>query len=290
MADPARPPESETPVPLRERTTLGVGGAPRLFHRPCSTDALRRVLESLDARGVSWLVLGGGSNIVVADDGVDAAVISMDRFRCLRIEGERVMAGAGVSLPGLVDQAKQRGLAGLERLAGIPGTVGGAVAMNAGGRHGSMGDILVSVVTMDGGGTVRRRTRDEVNPRYRKTDLDGEIVVEVELALKADLPLRVAGATREILEDKRRSQPLGGRSAGCVFRNPVKEHAGRLIEQAGQKGLREGDIKVSPKHANFLLNTGHGSAAEFLTLAESVREAVHRSSGHWLDYEVKVWR
>jgi UDP-N-acetylmuramate dehydrogenase len=275
---------------LRERTTLGIGGPPRHFFRPDSLESLRRVLESLDARGITWLVLGGGSNLLVADEGVDAAVISTERFRFVQIDGERIVAGAGVSLPGLVDQAKQRGLTGIERLAGIPGSVGGAVAMNAGGKYGAVGDVLVSAVTIDGGGTVRRRTRDELDPRYRRTHLDGEIVLEAELRLKADLPLRVAGATREILEEKRRTQPLGGKSAGCVFRNPLPAHAGRLIEEAGAKGLQTGDVKVSPKHANFFLNVGKGSSADFLSLAQSVRDAVARTSGQALEFEVKVWK
>jgi UDP-N-acetylmuramate dehydrogenase len=278
------------PLLLRDRTTLGIGGAPRLFYQPDSVEALRRVLESLDARGIAWLVLGGGSNLIVADEGVDSAVISTERFRALEIDGEQVTAGAGVSLPGLVEKAKQRGLSGVERLAGIPGSVGGAVAMNAGGRYGAIGDVLVSVVTIDGGGTLRRRSRDELNPGYRRTDLKGEIVLEAELALRTDLPLRVIGQTREILEEKRRTQPLGGRSAGCVFRNPGSDHAGRLIEQAGQKGVQKGDVRVSPKHANFFLNVGRACAADFIGLGEAVRAAVHRSSGVWLEFEVKIWK
>ncbi|MBI1849282.1 MAG: UDP-N-acetylmuramate dehydrogenase [Planctomycetes bacterium] len=290
MSEAAASTAPESTIQLRERTTLGIGGPPRFFYRPENLEALRRVLESLDARGITWLVLGGGSNLVVADSGVDAAVISTERFRFVKIDGDRIVAGAGVSLPGLVDQAKQRGLTGIERLAGIPGSIGGAVAMNAGGKHGAIGDVLVSAVTIDGGGTVRRRTRDELNPRYRTANLNGEIVLEAELLLKADLPLRVAGMTREILEEKKRTQPLIGRSAGCVFRNPLPDHAGRLIELAGAKGLQAGDVKVSPKHANFFLNVGKGSSADFLALAESVRARVLAATGQRLEFEVKVWK
>jgi UDP-N-acetylmuramate dehydrogenase len=182
----------------------------------------------------------------------------------------------------------ERGLAGAERLVGIPGTVGGAVAGNAGGAHGSIGDLLAAVTVLEAGG-LRRVGCAPGDFGYRRSPFRGAVVVAAELRLQRDEPRAIRQRLRAIHAAKRSSQPLAERSAGCIFKNPPAQSSGRLIDAAGCKGLAVGKARVSERHANFIVNGGGASAGQVLELAARVRERVAEASGQRLELEVEVW-
>lgn len=265
-------------VPLGPLTTMKVGGPAEYFAEPRTIEELAALL----ATGIPWRILGSGANLLVRDRGVEGLVIRLHRLQ--RREGLYVEAGR--NLPNLVKETVSEGLAGLECLAGVPATVGGAVAMNAGGRHGEIGDAIRFVDVLENG-EVRRLSRAEVGFRYRGTALGGRPVVGAQFELRPDP--RVGERYDAILAAKKATQPLGCRNAGCMFRNPPGGHAGRLIDESGLKGLAVGGIHVSRKHANFFVNDGTGTADDVFRLADLVRDAVRRRAGVELELEIVVW-
>jgi len=276
---------------LARLTTLRVGGS-ALVLSPRTHDDVRALARAAAERGERLRVLGLGANVLVSDRGVPEPVLSTRQLRECRFEGRRVRAGAGTLLPGLVNAAARRGLAGLEPLVGIPATVGGAVAMNAGGRYGNTFDTLASVTVMRADGEIEERTPAALKPGYRRTELgEGEIVVEAVFELEPAAPEAVLGRTQDVLAEKGQRQPLDAWSAGCIFKNPTgaAASAGKLIEDAGQKGASVGDAMVSPKHANFIVNRRSASASDVLSLVERVRSAVFDRTGVLLELEVRLW-
>lgn len=265
--------------PLAPYTTLKVGGPAEYFVEPRDPEELARVLAAARECDVPVRVLGSGANLLVRDAGVRGAVVRLTHLN--RRRGWTVEAGYG--LPRLVKESVGAGLAGLECLAGVPAAVGGAVRMNAGGRHGEIAGAVraVDVVTFEG--AARRLRRDEVGFRYRGTALEGAVVVAVEFELRHDP--EAARRYHEILAAKKASQPLGVPSAGCMFKNPPGGHAGRLIDECGLKGARAGRAHISRKHANFIVNDGGATADDVLRLVDLVRRRVPVP----LELEVLVW-
>jgi len=255
--------------------------------------SLHEVVRRLGGEGVPFRILGGGTNVLVADGPLREAVVSTMRLRGIRWGGGKapeVRVEAGVYLQGLVELAARRGLGGLEVLGGIPGTVGGAVFGNAGGRHGCIGDLVERVRVADRDGVLRWLDRDAIRPRYRETDLEGRVVLEIVLRVTASGPARVRPRLEAILRERRGLQPGCNGSMGCFFKNPAERGpAGMLIDRAGCKGARVGDVWVSRRHANFLVNGGRGTASDFLTLARRVRAAVARRFAVRLQPEVRIW-
>ena len=264
--------------PLWPHTTMKIGGPAEYFVEPRSLDELISVVEA----GVPFRVLGSGANLLVRDAGVRGVVLRLNRMN--RRLGSYVEAG--VNLPTLVKQTVAEGLGGLEGLAGVPASLGGAIAMNAGGRHGEIGAVVLSVDVLEDG-IVRRLAREEVGFRYRGTDLGNRIVVGAELALRPDPD--AAAKYDEILSAKKATQPLGCHNSGCMFRNPPGAHAGRMIDHAGLKGKRIGGAHVSRRHANFMVNDGGATADDVLRLADHVRKSVRRMFGVELEVEIVVW-
>lgn len=265
--------------PLSRHTTFRVGGPADVLVEPRDEEDLAGVLRAAAGEGVPLRILGGGANLLVRDEGVRGAVVrlsSLDRRR-----GSRVQAGR--SLSRLIRETLREGLGGLETLAGIPGTLGGAVRMNAGGRHGTVGDAVRAVEILTPAGEPRRLSRQDVGFRYRGTALDGNVVVAADLDLRPDpeAPARFAS----ILEEKKRTQPLDRPSAGCIFKNPPGQAAGKLIEECGLKGARAGGARVSPRHANFIVNEGEATASDILRLIDLIRDRVPVP----LELEVQVW-
>ena len=189
----------------------------------------------------------------------------------------------------LVYRSAARGLSGLEPMAGIPGTVGGAVFGNAGGRHGCIGDILERVRVARQDGRTRWLTRDQVNPGYRRTDLGECVVIEAVLRLVPETPGHVLGKIADIQTERRATQPTGAGTMGCFFKNPEGSSAGMLIDRAGLKGWSVGDVRVSEKHANFFVNGGRGTATDFFRLGEEVRRRVESKFAIRLEPEVRIW-
>jgi UDP-N-acetylmuramate dehydrogenase len=275
--------------PLAPLTTWRIGGPAELYLEPSHAEELAETLAFLRKSGIPWRILGGGSNLLVADKGVRGAVVSLGRLNAIRRAEGLVEAEAGARLLEVVRVAASAGLEGFENLAGIPGRVGGAVFGNAGSRYGAIGDLVLALDLMEPDGTLRRVVPDASFFRYRASEVGDRIVVRALLAGSEADPRLLRARVRELVGERRRSQPGWVGNAGCVFKNPKGSAAGRLIDSAGCKGLRSGDVVVSPRHANFFENTGSGSASDVLRLVDLVRDRVRREHGVELELEVRRW-
>jgi UDP-N-acetylmuramate dehydrogenase len=272
-------------------TTLGVGGRAPWLVEPRTAEELVLAVGALRAAGLPFRMLGHGSNLLVRDEGVDEVVLHTRRLTGLAVEGgdgRRIRALAGCSLMRLVAFCARLGLSGAEPWVGIPGTIGGAVAGNAGSRHGAIGERLVAVTVLAKDGLLREVPCRPEQFGYRRSPFAGTVVVDALLELSPSDRRVVAAGTSAILADKRARQPLTSRSSGCMFRNG-EEPSGRLIEATGCKGLAEGKARVSERHANFIVNEGGATARDVLELVRRVREAVRTSTGRELELEVEVW-
>jgi UDP-N-acetylmuramate dehydrogenase len=281
-------PEVLIDEPMRRHTSWRVGGPADRFYEPTSIAELQDILASLP-RSMPVLWLGLGSNLLVRDGGIRGAVIATSALpRDLERDGASVRAGAGLPCALLAKQCVRWQLGPAAFFAGIPGTVGGALAMNAGAFGGETWERVASVVTIDRAGALHERARSEFAIGYRSVrgPVEGEWFLAATFALAPDAT--TAAGLREMLARRDASQPLGIPSCGSVFRNPPGDFAGRLIEQAGLKGARIGGAVVSDKHANFILNTGDATAADIEALIERVRSTVERASGVRLEPEVRV--
>jgi UDP-N-acetylmuramate dehydrogenase len=275
--------------PLSRHTAWGIGGPARRFCAPAGVDDLARFLAALpEGEEIFWL--GLGSNLLVRDGGIDATVIATEGLAGLERRGSRrVRAEAGVPCPKVARFCSRHGLVGSEFFAGIPGTVGGALSMNAGAFGGETWDLVVAVETVDRRGRVRERVPADYEVGYRKVVLPAEewFVAGV-LALEPGDDETGKARIRELLRMRAQSQPLGTRNCGSVFRNPPGDHAARLIEASGLKGEREGGAVVSVKHANFIINEGGASARDVESLIARIVARVADASGVVLEPEVRV--
>jgi UDP-N-acetylmuramate dehydrogenase len=252
---------------------------------------LKEALAECRARQLPFRILGGGANVLVADEGFDGAVIKLGgpEFKRVEFSGLALYAGGAVEMPALIHETVRRGMAGLERLGGIPGTVGGCVRMNAGGRFGDIGELVRRVRVVSADGTERWLSSERVGFGYRDTDLEGQIVVGAEFGLQQEDPAQIRQRLLEAWSYKRHSQPMGAHSAGCIFRNPPGDSAGRLIDRAGLKGLRCGTAHVSEQHANFIVADEGARAGDVIELIRRVRERVYERYEVRLELEIDVW-
>ncbi len=276
-------------VPLGPLMHLRIGGPADWFLEPFAEEDVALVVRVCRDEDVPLRVLGGGSNVVVADAGVRGAVVHLANMNRIVRDGNRITAGAGVTLPSLLRATKEVGLAGLEKLTGIPAMVGGAVAMNAGTRDGETFDHLVSLTLVDRDGEIVVHGRDDFAATYRDGGLRDAIVLHATFELQPDDPKAIFERFSASLKKRNATQPVTCRSVGCVFRNPAGDAAGRLIEAAGCKGLRAGGVEVSGLHANYFVNEGGGTAADFIALMDQVRARVRGAFGVELAPEVKFW-
>jgi UDP-N-acetylmuramate dehydrogenase len=276
-------------VPLGPRTTWGIGGPAEVLLEPASVEQLHDAIDQLRAIGMPWRLLGGGSNLLVSDGGVRGAVLSLRRIDSVRRDGETILADAGAHLHEVVRFAAEQGLSGAEKLAGIPGTVGGALFGNAGGRHGDIGSITTRIEMIDGEGRPISMAPPPGFFRYRASDVGSRIVLRAALALVPAEPDLVRDRSLSIIHERRRTQPGWRGNAGCVFKNPPGQSAGRLIDLAGCKGMREGGIAVSATHANFFENAGDGRCDDVDRLIDRVRDRVRQAHGIDLEEEVRRW-
>ncbi|MBA1445712.1 MAG: UDP-N-acetylmuramate dehydrogenase [Chromatiales bacterium] len=274
--------------PLSGHTTWRVGGPARRFYRPADSADLVRFLQQLETdEPLLWL--GLGSNLLVRDGGFPGTVIAT-QGRLNRLEwrdGSRLYAEAGVSCAKVARTAARAGLCGVEFLAGIPGTLGGALAMNAGAFGGEIWDQVKQVETLDRYGEVRKRTPDDFDIGYRSVKgTAGEWFLSAELQLQSGDVSASQEVIRTLLDRRAATQPTSLLSCGSVFRNPTGNHAAKLIEAAGLKGTRIGGAQVSEKHANFIINTGDATAADIEALITKVQSEVEQRSGVLLVPEV----
>ena len=285
--------------PLGRFTTMRVGGPADLFVTPHNRFELRKLVQFARSRDLPHFLLGRGSDLVIADAGIRGLVIQV-RAEGIRIDGERLMAEAGVQMARAATEAQKAGLTGLEFGLAIPGTVGGAVWANAGAHEGDIAGVIESASVLAADGTEGSLDVADLGFAYRDSRFKHvaagappELVMDATFHLAPADPAAIAASLDEIRTWRRTHQPLGIPSAGSVFRNPPGDSAGRLIEAAGLKGTRIGGAAVSEKHANFIVNDQRGTAADVRRLAEHVRTVVAERAGVTLEPEIEFvgdWR
>lgn len=268
---------------LSELTSMRTGGAAKYFCEPKDPAALEEVLDRCREHGIEVRFMGGATNVVVTSASVDAMVVRIHAPAMTSIgrETEKVTVGAGRRMERLTAECAEWGLTGLEFMASVPGTVGGAIASGASTRGGRFRDMVCAIETVGPGSGPAWNDGAEIP--------DGRAVTKCVLKLSTDDPGNIRLRMKEEKEYRRSTQPHGVASAGCIFRNPPGDLAGRLIEQAGLKGRRVGDAEVSEIHGNYIVNTGSASGRDIRELVDIVRESVAEASGVKLEMEVDVW-
>ncbi len=275
-------------APLKEYTSFRIGGPADVLVEPADVDDVVRLVTQTRTERLPIFVLGG-TNVLVRDKGIRGVVVSLEKLRRIKEEPEFVLyAEAGVGMPTLIGHAIRRSLAGLEWAAGIPGTVAGCVVMNAGTRLGEMKDSVKAVRVVSPKGALIDCPAEAITFGYRRAALPPGIVVGVWLQLRPGVKAEIEKVVKDYLHYRRETQPLTLPSAGCVFKNPLNDSAGRVVDAAGLKGASVGDAQVSTKHANFIVNQGHASSKDVLSLIKKVRTQVARTIGITLELELKV--
>jgi UDP-N-acetylmuramate dehydrogenase len=284
---------AERGVRFAELTSLHVGGAVDWVLSPRTEEQAAALIHQLEERGIAWRPLGSGSNVLADDGEHHYVIVSLKDLKAAPVfAGPRVSVSAGYSLPRLCIDAARQGLSGIEGLNGIPGTVGGALWMNAGAYGQEIGTV-VETVRVARGGKVQEIPGREVQWNYRHTSFrDGELLLGATLLLQPDDRDQIAERMEKAKSQRLATQPHGARSAGCFFKNAPTSPVGtgKMIDELGMKGTRRGGAVVSPKHANFIVTEGDDAkAADALALAEEIRERVKREHGIDLEYEVELW-
>jgi UDP-N-acetylmuramate dehydrogenase len=284
--------------PLSRHTWYAIGGPADVLAYPADGQDLLLLLQAIKTRKLPSFILGGGTNLLVRDGGFRGVVINLQRMHAITIEREyrsiggsfvAVRAEAGASLAKLLSFAVEHGLTDLEFAAGIPGTVGGAVCMNAGTALGEMGDVVESVTLISPDGEFVTRSAAEMGFGYRTALVpEAHLVLQARVVLRRENKEKITARLKELLDARRQRQPWGLPNAGSVFKNPRAESAGKLIESAGLKGSTVGGAQVSEKHANFIVNTGKAKATDVLALMEIVKKKVFEVHGVRLEPEIKI--
>jgi UDP-N-acetylmuramate dehydrogenase len=272
-------------------TWFQLGGAAEYFAEPETPDQLVALVKRCHEEGLKVRVLGRGSNVLVRDEGVKGMVIhlSAPAFCDIRFEDRSVISGGGALLGQVVTSSVNRGLAGLEALVGIPGSVGGALHGNAGTRTGGIGQWTIQATVVSASGEVFQRQAEELAFGYRQSNLDELVILEARCQLEEDNPRELAKRMQKYWILKKASQPLGHQSAGCVFKNPRAASAGEMIDQAGLKGTRIGGAAVSDRHANFIIAEPECTSEDVLRLIDLVRNQILERLGEELELELEVW-
>jgi UDP-N-acetylenolpyruvoylglucosamine reductase len=276
--------------PLAKRTTLRVGGPADVWVEPADENDLSSVLAFTAEHGLPVMILGRGSNLLVRDGGIRGVVISLSQpyFSNVRVEGDHLRCGAGARLKAVAIEARKQGLAGLEFLEGIPGSVGGALRMNAGAHGGSAFGVVMEVRLLDSRGNMQVVAGNEMEAVYRSCPmLKTHVAIEAVLSARSDEPERIEQRMREFNTKRWASQPAAP-SAGCIFKNPESIPAGKLVEELGLKGARVGGAMVSLEHGNFIVTDGHARSVDVLELIEEIRQQARNKRGVDLQTEVQI--
>ncbi len=278
-------------VPLARFTWYKIGGPAKYLIQPRSTEELQEAAKRCAEHNIPTYVLGLGANLLVSDHGVDGAVfrLSEEFWRRIKFDGGTLELGAGVDMQKLLLRTIREGKSGLECLAGIPGTIGGGIRMNCGGKFGDIGSVITTVTVMDSHGNIFQRTKDDLVFDYRKTNIIAPFILGATVELEDDDPDTMMARTKEIWMYKRNTQPLNTKNCGCIFKNPRGLSAGALIDQAGLKGLRVGLAEVSAKHANFIVANPGCTSHDVLKLVNVIKERVYDKHQVVLESEVRVW-
>jgi UDP-N-acetylmuramate dehydrogenase len=282
----------ETNYPLAKCTWYGLGGPADYFIRPTNVEQLTQVVNRCNENKIPIYVLGFGSNLLISDQGLRAAVIKLEteQFAQIQFDGRKVTAWAGAELAKLVLTCVQKGLSGLEALTGIPGSVGGAVRMNAGGNFGDIGAAVESVTLMDKNGKTFEKSKPELMFDYRNSNITAKFILNARMQLVSAEPEQIMRTIKEIWIYKKNNQPLNTKNSGCIFKNPRGVSAGALIDRAGLKGLQIGGAAVSEKHANFIIAQKDCKSHDVMRLIEAVRQRVKEKFDIELELEIEIWK
>jgi UDP-N-acetylmuramate dehydrogenase len=279
-------------VPLAPLVWFRLGGNARYFASPQRIEEMAGLLKRCRDEGIAFKILGGGSNVLVKDEGVDALVIHLESpfFSDITVKGNIVEAGAAVPLTSLISHSARAGLAGLEALTGIPGTLGGGLRGNAGGRQGAIGQFVRRATVLDPLNEVQVREKDDLSFNDRDSNLDEPVILSAEFELAADDPEAVVRRMRRVWIIKKENQPYGHQLSGCIFKNPSPDvSAGALIDQAGLKGTTFGGAEVSDRHANFIVAHAGAKSSDVLQLIDRIRQRVWQQFGYELELQIQVW-
>jgi UDP-N-acetylmuramate dehydrogenase len=278
-------------VPLAERTWFKVGGAAQFFAEPTSVDELQALVKRSRDEGLHVRLLGGGSKVLVRDEGVSGLIISLANpaFANIATAGERVILGAGAMLANAITITVGAGLAGLETLVGIPGTIGGALHGNSGSHGGDIGQWASRATVMTRSGEIIDRERSDLVFAYRESSLDELVILSAEFELEKEDPLVVTKRMQKQWIIKKANLPMAHENTGCIFKNPRGMSAGMLIDQCGLKGEQVGGAEVSQRHANFFVAKPGATAKDVLQLIDVVRNRVAERMGVELETEIEIW-
>ncbi len=278
-------------IQMRDYTTFKIGGPVRLMAFPEKIGQLEQFVQLCSCYGIQRLIIGNGSNLLISDREHDMAVINMCRMDKVEITGTTITAGAGAKLSKIAACAQKNGLSGFEFASGIPGTMGGAVIMNAGAYGGEIKDVAVSVDVLEGGLVIKSLSNIECGFGYRQSRFSGDdIILSAVIRLKHGEPEEIRQKMEELASRRREKQPTAMPSAGSTFKRPEKGYAAALIEESGLKGFAIGGARVSEKHAGFIVNTGGASFDDVLNLIDYVQKTVLSKTGVTLSPEVKIIR
>lgn len=274
--------------PLRNYTSFRIGGPADYFFEPLDKDDVVKIIIYLQQQNTPFLIIGKGSNLLVSDEGMRGAVVNLESgLSNIRMIDNTVIVDAGVSIARFVDFCIQRGFKGVEMLAGIPGTLGGAIMMNAGAYGGEISDYLTEVEILREG-QVTTMKKDEVGFAYRHSAFQGDVILGASFNLPLGDKAEIIKMRRELLVRRNQAQPMNLPNSGSVFKNPPGSFAAKLIEDSELKGQRSGKAQISERHANFIVNTGGAQATDVLNLIELARNTVFRKFGISLELEVKL--
>ena len=277
--------------PMSAHTSLKIGGEAAAYFEPVSAEELKSIVSACAEEGLRYFVLGKGSNVLFADGRLDLAVISTSGLSEIKTEGETITAGAGAALSKIASAALAASLTGFETLHGIPGSLGGAVYMNAGAYGGEIKDVCESVTVLENGEIREYAARDcDFSYRHSAFEEKEAVIISARFRLKPGDPEKIRAIMRDLSDRRRAKQPLEFPSAGSTFKRPTGDFAARLIEAAGLKGRQNGGAQVSEKHAGFLINRGGATFEDFYGLMETVKKEVFKFSGVLLEPEVRIIR
>ncbi|HCC69372.1 MAG TPA: hypothetical protein DEP99_05745 [Nitrospiraceae bacterium] len=275
-------------------TSLRIGGPADVIVFPEDPVSVKNILLTAGERKIPVFVLGAGTNLLVRDGGIEGIVVCLRAFKRIKLlneteDGVTVFVEAGGDFQRLINFAREKGYSGIENLVGIPGTVGGAIRMNTGAFNKEIKDVIISAVVLDKSGRLSKFNKKELGFSYRRSNIEnGSIIFSANIFLRKNDPKDIEKRMKEYLEKKRITQPLRERSAGCVFKNPPADSAGRLIEIAGCKGMRIGDAEVSAVHANYIITKGKATAKDFIKLMDAVKDKVREKCGISLSPEIEI--
>jgi UDP-N-acetylmuramate dehydrogenase len=277
--------------PLKDKTTFKIAGPAEFFSEPKDIAQLKLLMSRARQNKVPVSIIGAGSNLLIKDKGLRGLLIRLSSayFKKASFKNSYMQAGSGARLNQLIRSAGKRSLGGIEFLAGIPGTLGGALMMNAGCWGRSIGDLVEEVSVIDDEGKIKKLNRQEIKFGYRKSGLEKYIILAAVLKLKKASPKVLNRNIKDYILKRRSSQDLTLPSAGCIFKNPVSLSAARLIELSGLKGRENGDAIISSKHANFILNKGNAKAKDVLRLMRLIQTRVEKKFKVTLEPEIKIW-